>query len=139
MKNTFALVLIFLTLAFTGGVQAGPIGEIKATLTTTRTQTMAMLGEDDRAVLEMRHDDAIKSSKHLDALLAAALKNEALRAALPTLTQFKTLWDAFKKTRDSEIIPMVYAGEHMKARYTAFTEQAPRFKKLNELLESLPQ
>jgi len=140
MKNVIAVLLVFLSgLVFPSFVQAGQIGEIKSTLATTRQQTMSMLGEDDRAVLEMRYDDALKSSKELDGLLAAALKNEALRAALPTLTQFGTIWEAFKKTRDSEIIPMVYAGEHLKARYTAFTVQAPRFKKMNELLESLPQ
>jgi hypothetical protein len=140
MKNAIAVLLVFLsTLVLPGFVLAGPIGEIKATLATTRQQTMSMLGEDDRAVLEMRHDDALKSSKDLDVLLDAALKNDALRGALPTLTQFKTVWEAFKKTRDSEIMPMVYAGEHIKARYTAFTVQAPRFKKMNELLESLPQ
>jgi hypothetical protein len=67
------------------------------------------------------------------------MKNDSLRAAQPTLAQFRTIWEAFKKTRDSEILPMVYAGEHLKARYTAFTVQAPRFKKMNELLDALPQ
>lgn len=138
MKNALVALLALLTW-LASPVQAGPVGDIKTTLTTTRQQTMSMLSEDDRAVLEMRYDDALKSSKDLDNLLAAALRNDALRTAQPTLTQFKTIWEAFKKTRDSEIIPMLYAGERLKARYTALTVQAPRFKKMNELLESLPQ
>lgn len=140
MKNLIAIMLASLAwLVFPSSALAGQVGDIKSTLGATRQQTMAMLSEDDRAVLEMRHDDALKSSKDLDALLAAALKNEALRAAQPTLLQFRTIWEAFKKTRDSEIIPMLFAGDRLKARYTALNEQAPRFKKMNELLESLPQ
>ncbi len=99
---------------------------------------MAMLGEEDRTVLEMRHEEAMKSSKELDTLLAAALKNETLRSAQPTLTQFRKVWEEFKQTRDKEVIPMLYAGDRLKARFTALTTQAPRFKKMNELLESLP-
>jgi hypothetical protein len=140
VKNAIAVLLTSLAwLVFPYSVQAGQVGDIKSTLGTTRQQTMAMLSEDDRAVLEMRYDDALKSSKDLDSRLAAALKDEALRAAQPTLVQFKTVWEAFKKTRDSEIIPMLFAGDRLKARYTALTVQAPRFKKMNELLESLPQ
>lgn len=138
MKNTFAILLALL-IWLSSPVQAGPVGDIKATLTTTRQQTMAMLSEDDRAVLEMRYDDALKSSKELDVLLAAAMKNESLRALQPTLTQFKTVWETFKKTRDAEIIPLLMSGERLKARFTALTVQAPRFKKMNELLDSLPQ
>ncbi len=140
MKNVITVLLVFLFgLIFPGFVQAGPVGDIKSTLTTTRQQTMSMLSEDDRAVLEMRYDDALKSSKDLDGLLAAALKNKSLLPAQPTLIQFKAVWEEFKKTRDVEIIPMLFAGDRLKARLTAFTTQAPRFKKMNELLESLPQ
>ena len=49
MKNAIALVLIFLTLAFTGGVQAGPIGEIKATLT---IRDAAVVAEPQRMAAE---------------------------------------------------------------------------------------
>ena len=120
-------------------VQAGPIGDIKSTLTSTRQQTMAMLSEDDHAVLEMRYEEALKSSKNLDVLLAAALKNGSLGAIQPTLAQFKVIWEEFKKTRDNEIVPALMSGSHLKARAMALTIQAPRFKKMNELLESLPQ
>lgn len=140
MKLTRTLLLALLAwLSLASSVQAGPVGDIKSRLTATRQQTMAMLSEDDRAVLEMRYDDALKSSKELDTLLAATLKNEALRAAQPTLTQFRATWEAFKKTRDSEIVPLLMSGERLKARFMALTVQAPRFKQMNELLDSLPQ
>jgi hypothetical protein len=140
MKHVFATFLVFITcFVFPCFAQAGPVGEIKSTLTTTRQQTMAMLSEDDHAVLEMRYDDALKSSKELDVLLAAALKNTALHAAQPTLAQFRTVWETFKKTRDEDIVPALMSGSRLKARAMALTIQAPRFKKMNELLDSLPQ
>jgi hypothetical protein len=89
--------------------------------------------------MEMQHEESMKFSDKLDKQLDAALSNKALSQAQPTLKQFKTLWGELKKTRDSEIIPMLYAGDRMKARMTAMTTQQPRFKKLTELLDSLPQ
>jgi hypothetical protein len=139
MFNRIVFLFTLIGAILPGIASAGAVGDIKASLTSTRQFTMAMLSEDDRAVLEMRHEEAMKYSQALDSQLAAALKNNALRSAHPTLKQFKTLWDEFKKTRDSEIIPLLYAGDRMKARLTAMTTQAPRFKKLNELLDSLPQ
>ncbi len=136
MKSALAALLTALLAA---AAHAGPVGDIKSTLTTTRQQTMAMLSEDDHAVLEMRYEDALKSSKSLDSQLATALKNDALRGAQPTLAQFRTVWETFKKTRDQDIVPALMAGSNLKARAMAMTVQAPRFKKMNELLDSLPQ
>ena len=134
-----ALLSMFAWIVFPCLVQAGQIADIKATLMTTRQHTMAMLSEDDRTVLEMRYDEALKSSKDLDALLASAVNDESLHAIQPTLLQFKAIWEEFKTTRDKEVIPALFAGERDKARGLAKNVQAGRFTKMNELRESLPQ
>lgn len=137
MKTVLAALLTSITFSIlVWPAQAGQVGDIKSTLGNTRQHTMAMLSESDRTVLEMRYEEALESSRELDARLSAALANEALR---PTLQQFKSVWEAFKKTRDDAIIPALLAGFRDKARGFAQSEQAPRFKKMNELLESLPQ
>jgi hypothetical protein len=118
---------------------AGPVGDMKATLSSMRQYTMAMMGEGDRGAMEMQHESSMKYSDQLDRQLDAALKNMDLAKAQPTLKEFKALWEALKQTRDSEVIPLLYAGDRMKARMAAMTTQQPRFKKLNELLDSLPQ
>lgn len=130
----FACLFLFL-ISF--AVQAGPVDDIKATLGAMRQHTMAMMGESDRGVMEMQHEQSMKYSDMLDRQLDGALNNKALVKAQPTLKQFKALWEEFKKTRDSEVIPLLYAGDRMKAKMTAMTTQAPRFTKLNELLDSL--
>ncbi len=140
MKNALVLLLVSLAgFVYPWAAQAGQVGDIKAMLAMTRQHTMAMLSEADRVVLEMRYDEALESSKGLDALLAAALQDESLHAAEPTLSQFKAVWEAFKKTRDEEIIPALFAGARDKAKGMAQSMQLPRFKKMNELLESLPR
>jgi hypothetical protein len=140
MKRTLAALLAsFAWLTLSGPAQAGQVADIKATLNVTRQHTMAMLSEDDRAVLEMRYEEALASSKDLDALLGAALKSEALSAIRPKLMQFQIIWDGFKQTRDEEVIPALLAGARDKARDLAQRVQAPRFKQMSELLESLPQ
>lgn len=137
MNKILAPILAFL--AFSGvlaSAHAGQAADIKAALAATRQHTMAMLAEGDRTVLEMRLEEAVKSSKDVDALLAGALGNEALR---PSLTQFMAVWEAFKKTRDAEIIPALFAGQRDKARGMAQSVQAGRFKKMNDLLDAMPQ
>ena len=136
LKAPFAfLALLLINMA----AYAGPVGDMKATLASMRQHTMSMMGESDRGALEMQHEESMKYSDMLDKQLDAALNNKSLSKAQPTLKQFKSLWEELKKTRDSEVIPMLYAGDKMKARMTAMTTQQPRFKKLNELLDSLPQ
>ncbi len=136
MKALLAFVVLSL---FCCAAQAGPVADMKSSLASMRQHTMAMMGESDRSAMEMQHEDSMKYSDQLDKQLDAALKNKDLAKAQPTLKQFEALWDELKKTRDSEIIPLLYAGDRMKARMIAMTTQQPRFKKLNELLDSLPQ
>lgn len=135
-KALIAFVILFM---FDLAAHAGPVGDMKTSLASMRQHTMAMMSESDRGAIEMQHEDSMKFSDLLDKQLDAALNNKSLAKAQPALRQFRTLWEEFKKTRDSEIIPLLYAGDRMKARMTAMTTQQPRFKKLNELLDSLPQ
>jgi hypothetical protein len=132
------LAFVVLTL-FQCVAHAGPVGDLKATLSSMRQHTMSMMGENDRSAMEMQHENSMKYSDQLDKQLDAALKNKDLAKFQPTLKEFKTLWEALKQTRDSEVIPLLYAGDRMKARMTAMSTQQPRFKKLNDLLDSLPQ
>lgn len=135
-KALIAFVILFM---FDLAAHAGPVGDMKTSLASMRQHTMAMMSEGDRGAIEMQHEDSMRFSDLLDKQLDAALNNKSLAKAQPALKQFKTLWEEFKKTRDSEVIPLLYAGDRMKARMTAMTTQQPRFKRLNELLDSLPQ
>lgn len=114
MKTTLkARLAVLVWIALGSPAQAGQVADIQSTLTMTRQHTMAMLSEADRSVLDMRYEEALKSSQDLDARLVAALKDPSLQ---PKLTQFKAVWEAFKKTRDEEIIPALMSGARQGAR-----------------------
>jgi len=115
---------------------AGPVDDIQTLLNQSRQQTMAMLSEKDKSVLEMRYEDALASSKEIDARLQSALADPALKDKQATLAEFKTVWLVFKSTRDREIVPLLMAGEQDQARALAQKVQSGRFQKMNELLGS---
>jgi len=48
--------------------------------------------------------------------------------------EFKAVWGDFKKTRDGEIIPQIYAGKKAEAKALASGIQAERMKKMKGTL-----
>lgn len=126
-----------LILGICTSAQAGQVSDIKAALVATRAHTMAMLSENDVAVLEMRYEEALQSSKQVDLLLSLATDDKTLSSVQARLAEIKAVWDQFKITRDKEIIPALFAGERDKARALAQKVQAGRFKMMNDLLDTL--
>lgn len=104
----------------TGLAQAGTC----ANLAEARTQLVAMIGEADAAKLDDFKAKIHAASAALDANLAAMAGGPA--AAM--VDAFKPAWDAFKETREGEIIPAVYAGDQAKAKGIATGIQAERMK-----------
>jgi hypothetical protein len=51
--------------------------------------------------------------------------------------EFKEIWEAFKKTRDTEIIPAIKAGKVDAAKALAKGIQAERLGKMKQLLGEL--
>jgi predicted double-glycine peptidase len=137
MKWRYRLLLIpvLLGAAIPTAALAGQVDDIQSELNQSRQQTMAMLSEKDHAVLEMRYDDALASSKQVDASLQRALADPSLHAQHGSLEAFKQVWDIFKTTRDDEIVPLLMAGKQEQARAMAQKVQLPRFKQMNDLLD----
>jgi hypothetical protein len=137
MNRLYCLLLVSIQFlaAMPSTALAGPIEDIQTMLNQSRQQTMAMLSEMDRSVLEMRYEDALTSSKGIDARLQRALQDSTLQSKQASLEEFKKVWDVFKSTRDREIVPLLMAGERDKARALAQQVQAGRFKRMNDLLD----
>jgi hypothetical protein len=138
MNRLYCLLLVSVQLlvAMPSAAFAGPIEDIQTILNQSRQQTMAMLSEMDRSVLEMRYEDALTSSKEVDARLQRALQDSTLQSKQAVLEEFKKVWDVFKSTRDQEIAPLLMAGERDKARALAQQVQSGRFKRMNDLLDA---
>lgn len=133
--NRLLILPILLAAAIQSAALAGQVEDIQTELNQSRQQTMAMLTENDHAVLEMRYDDSLASSKAVDASLQRALADPALEKQHASLEAFKQVWEVFKTTRDDEIVPLLLDGKQNQARAMAQKVQLPRFKQMNDLLD----
>lgn len=133
-------VLLFVAIAFLGAMPssafAGKLDDVQTRLNQSRQQTMAMLSETDKSVLEMRYEEALASSKEVDASLQGAMADPSLQAQHVVLEEFKQVWEVFKTTRDQEIVPLLMSGKQDQARELAQKVQSARFKRMNDLLDA---
>jgi hypothetical protein len=109
-----------------GVAEAATPADACANLGEARAQLVAMLGEADAAKLDGYKAKIQAASKALDANLAAM----AGGPDAAKVDAFKPVWEAFKATRENEIIPAVYAGDKEKAKGLASGVQAGRMKEM---------
>lgn len=137
MNRLYVLLLVSIAVlvAMPSSAFAGKVEDIQTRLNQSRQQTMAMLSEADKSVLEMRYEEALASSKEVDASLQSAMADPSLRTQQVPLEEFKQVWEVFKTTRDQEIVPLLMAGKQDQARALAQNVQSSRFKRMNDLLD----
>jgi Four helix bundle sensory module for signal transduction len=95
-----------------------------------RTHLVAMLDATDKATQDDLKGKVHAASAKLDEVLAAMSKGpDAAKAS-----EFKAVWEEFKNTRETEIIPHVYAGKKAEAKAIATGIQAERMKKMKGVM-----
>lgn len=112
-------------LLFTGGVSAATPQDACVALTEARGHLVAMIGSTDRSTQDSIKAQVHAASAKLDEALAGMQAADAGRVA-----QFQPVWEAFKNTRESEIIPAVYAGRNADAKAIATGIQAKRMTQM---------
>jgi hypothetical protein len=110
----------------TGLAQAATPAEACANLAAARTALVAMLDESDAAKQDGFVEKIHGASAALDADLAAMAGGPDAAKA----DAFKPVWEAFKETRETEIIPAVKSGDKAKAKGLATGVQAGRMKEM---------
>lgn len=123
----FTPILSAVALALTTNlVQAASPADACANLAEARTQLVGMIAEPDAAKLDDYKSKIHAASDALDADLdALAGGPDAAK-----VDAFRPVWEAFKATRETEIIPAVYAGDQTKAKAIATGVQAGRMKEM---------
>jgi hypothetical protein len=117
---------------------AGHADAVQSALMEARGNLVAMIDAPDKAAQDDLYAKITKASKDVDAALDAALKDPATTAdQAAKYNEFKATWDAFKNTRESEIVPAVRAGKTAEAKAIAGGVQAERMKKMKGLLGEL--
>lgn len=139
MKKLFMGIAALVVAVMLGhGAQAADAGAIKAPLMVARENAVAFIGAADAATQDKHVAEIVKASKAVDDATAAALADKATPADVAAkLKEFQATYEAFKKTRDGEIVPMVRAGKKDEAKALISGIQAERFKKMTGLLAEL--
>jgi hypothetical protein len=129
MKKTLALILSIGAVAFvpTLSFADGKANALDA-MKTAREKLVALIDTKDKGpqdtLIKEIHESSDKADKELEALGDDAKAMEA-----------KSVWEEFKNTRETEIIPAVQQGDAAKAKELAGSIQKERFKKIIELLQ----
>lgn len=122
LSNLAAIAVLFST----GLAEAATPADACADLGEARAQLVAMIAEPDAAKLDAYKAKIHAASNALDADLAGMAGGpDAAKAEA-----FKPVWEAFKATRETEIIPALYAGDKDKAKGLATGIQAGRMKEM---------
>jgi hypothetical protein len=125
-------ILVSLLLA-TGSAQAAPSDDACAALMEARGHLVAMIGSSDKAAHNDLKTKIHAASDKVDAVLNAMQKSHnAGSEAQANAT--KPVWEAFKATRENEIIPAVLAGKNADAKAFATCIQAERMKQMRGAL-----
>jgi len=131
--NKLATGILASLLLAAGSAHAAPSDDACAALMEARGHLVAMIGSSDKAAHADLKAKIHSASDKVDAIVNAMQKsynasNEAQAAA------FKPVWEAFKATRENEIIPAVLAGKNADAKALATGIQAERMKQMRGVL-----
>jgi len=118
-------------------VRAAELGDLKAQLADVRGALVAMLDEKDKEKQEELHAKIKKLTKEIDELLPALIAKEKGAEAKGKLGELKETWEAFRNTRDTQIIPAIYAGKVEESKAIAGGIQKERFKKMSSIVDEL--
>ena len=130
----FAKGLLFtLIVAGAGAANAEPADDACTALMSARVHLVGLVGPTDKITFDNHIEKVHSASAKLDAVLAAMIHgqnaNDAAKAG-----EFQIVWEAFKSTREKEIIPAVYAGKIKDARTIAMGIQAERKRKMMTIM-----
>lgn len=100
-----------------------------AALQTARAKLLEMVDSRGKGDLDALKREVYASSAKLEGTVGDLAGTDAARAL-----EFRRVWQAFKRTREQEILPAVYRGRYDQARSIAYGVQAERFEKMKAAL-----
>lgn len=135
MKKLFATSVVVLWAVISFQVQAGEFGELRAQASTARSSLITfMLHADQRGAAQQKlvKDTADTVSATLSRLKAPAGKEAQFN-------ELKEVWAAFKKTRETELVPLLLKGKDEEAKKIGGGIQKERYLKISDLINELDQ
>jgi hypothetical protein len=129
MKKILALILCMSAIAFAPTMSlAASKADALTAMKTAREKLVALIDTKEKATQDALIKEIQEATAKADAQLAGLDSD-------PKAKEAKGVWEEFKKTRETEIIPSVQKGDIAKAKEIAAGVQRERFKKITELLQ----
>ena len=134
MKNVLvSLVVATATFMGTGLAHSATLADLRGQMSAARESLVTMLTHKDKRGAEQQK--VVKDTADLVSASLAKMKAPAGKEA-----QFKELvetWNAFKKTRETELVPLILAGKDAEARKIATGIQKDRITRCQQLIGEL--
>jgi methyl-accepting chemotaxis protein len=112
--------------------------DLKGNLHAVRAALVTMMAETDRAKQEAQHQNIKQFTSEIDQLFAKLEKLDWIdQEIIKAISEMKSTWEAFRDTRDNQLIPAIYDGRIEDARALALGVQAQRFKKFTSLADEI--
>ena len=139
MRKNAMMLLCAGMLLLPGASFAEGTADLSLSLQMAREKLLTLLGTRQKETQSLLIADIHKASDAVDQQIEALLAEEKVtREVKQRLTEFRSLWAAFKSTREEEIIPRVLSGDRAKlkeAKEIAYNVQLARYKKMQLLLQ----
>lgn len=110
---------------------------LKARINEVRAVLVAMTGETDKIKIDRYHETIKEISSLIDRDFLEWLSHDSGAEIIATVSELKSTWEAFRNTRDTQIIPFIYEGRMQEAKELALGIQAERYKKMVALSTEL--
>jgi methyl-accepting chemotaxis protein len=103
-----------------------------------RASLLSMMAATTAAERETWHQDIKQRSKEAGSAAQHLIEHNRKDPRLSArLEELKTIRDAFVQTRDTQIIPLIYAGKEKEARATALGLQEERYHRMRTITQDL--
>ena len=110
---------------------------LKARINEVRAVLVAMTGETDKIKIDRYHETIKEISSLIDRDFLEWISQDSGAEIIATVSELKSTWEAFRNTRDTQIIPFIYEGRMQEAKELALGIQAERYKKMVTLSTEL--
>jgi len=111
---------------------------LRAHINSSRSALLTMLLVKEKAEQERSHQKIKEHSKKIDRIISELLdRNRNDPSMMATLRQIIQARDAFKETRDTQLIPHIYGGRTQDAAELVFKTQAERLQAVQTLSDEL--
>ncbi|MBI3583317.1 MAG: hypothetical protein HY096_05115 [Nitrospinae bacterium] len=133
IERISAWLVFFVFAFFSINVYAGEFGDLKKKANEARDSLLSMLKNKDKRGADQQKlvkDTADAVSAQLTKMKAPAGKEGKFKELVDT-------WNAFKKTREDELVPLILSGKQEDAEKLAGGVQKGRMKKVMDICDEL--